>query len=83
MGADVEVAGGAIAVLNGVACAAAFGIASSARRDALRHVAAAGFALAPILLFPLFSMYFYSTLAVDLCALATFTAVRACQASAP
>jgi len=78
-GAELEVARGAIVGLVALGTAATFAIAHRARGDALAHVAAAAFASSPVLLFPLFSMYFYTTVAVCLVTLATWVAIEACE----
>jgi predicted membrane-bound mannosyltransferase len=66
LGDDIFVARGAVAVMHGLACGAAYALAHSARRDGFAHVAAAFVAAAPVLLFPLFSLYFYSLVALHL-----------------
>ena len=77
-GEEIFVARGAVAVLQGLACAATFGIARHGGMGSrvLPHAAAATVASAPVLLFPVFSLYFYTTLAFHLTALATYAAVR-------
>ncbi|NRA03016.1 MAG: glycosyltransferase family 39 protein [Myxococcales bacterium] len=63
-------------VLHGSACAASFGIARRAGAGPLAHAAAASLAAAPVLLFPLFAIFFYTTVAVHLCILTAYAAVR-------
>jgi len=75
-GDDIVVARAAVAVMQGAACGAVFSLARSIRQDSLAHVAAAFFAAAPVLLFPLFSLYFYSLVALHLAILATWAAWR-------
>jgi hypothetical protein len=70
------VARGAVAVLQGLATAAVFDVARRAGTGAFAHVAAAVQAATPILLFPIFSIYFPSTLAALLATLAVWAAVR-------
>ena len=65
-GEEILVARTAVAVLHGAATASAFALARSLRTDGLEHFAAALMACTPILLFPLFSTYFYTTLAVTI-----------------
>lgn len=76
-GEEILVARGAVAVLHGGATAAAYALARSARTDGLAHVAGALAAFAPVLLFPLFSIYFYTTLAVSIGAMASWAALSA------
>ena len=75
-GEHLVVARAAVVVLQVLATAAVFGIARRAGTGAFAHVAAAVQAAVPILLFPLFSIYFPSTLAALLCTLAVYAAVR-------
>lgn len=75
-GDHLAVARGAVVVLQAIATASVFGIARRAGTGAFAHVAAAVQAAAPILLFPLFSIYFPSTLAALLSMLAVYAAVR-------
>jgi hypothetical protein len=65
-GEEILVARIAVAVLQGGATAAVYSLARASRRDGLEHVAATLAAFAPILLFPLYSTYFYATLAVSI-----------------
>ncbi len=62
--------------LHGSACAASFGIARRAGAGPLAHAVAAPLAAAPVLLFPLFALFFYTTVAVHLCILSAYAAVR-------
>lgn len=75
-GADLMVGRWADVLIHGSACAAIFGIARQAGAGPLAHGATAPLAAAPILLFPLFSIFFYTTLAVHLCILAAYAALR-------
>lgn len=75
-GESVAVARGAVVLLQGLATAAVFGIARRAGAGAFAHAAAAVHAAAPILLFPIVSIYFPSTLAMLLGTLAVYAAVR-------
>jgi hypothetical protein len=74
-GEEILVARTAIALLHGAATAALFALTRSARADGLAHVAGAVAACTPILLFPLFSTYFYTTLAVSIGVLASWAAL--------
>ncbi|HEB91573.1 MAG TPA: hypothetical protein ENI85_18505 [Deltaproteobacteria bacterium] len=73
---EILVARTAVALLHGAATASVFSIARQARRDELSHLAAAITAFSAILLFPLFSIYFYTTLAVSLGVIASWAALR-------
>ncbi|MEE3330845.1 MAG: glycosyltransferase family 39 protein [Myxococcota bacterium] len=75
-GDDLMVARGAVAVMHGAACAAVFGLARNARHDDFAHVAAGLFAATPVLLFPLYSLYFYSVTTVHIAVVATWAASR-------
>lgn len=75
-GEETVVARSAMVVLNASAAAAAFGLARGTRIGPLAHVAALPFVVAPVLLFPLASIYFYSGIALALSVLAAFAACR-------
>lgn len=75
-GEHLFVARGAVVLLQGLATAAVFAIGARAGAGPLAHAAAAAQASAPWLLFPLFSIYFPSTLATILCPLAVLAALR-------
>lgn len=75
-GEEIVVARGAIVVLCGASCAAVYDLARRAQAGALAHAAAACVASAPILLFPLFSLYFYTTIATLLSLIAGYAALR-------
>lgn len=75
-GEHLVVARAAVVVLQGIATAAVFGIARRAETGVFAHVAAAVQASVPILVFPLFSIYFPSTLAAVLSTLAVYAAVE-------
>lgn len=75
-GDHVAVARGAVVALQGLATAAVFGVARRAGCGPYAHLAAALQAASPILLFPLLSIYFPSTLATLLATLAVYAAVR-------
>jgi len=74
-GEEILVGRAAVAMLHGGATAAVFALARSTRADGLAHVAGALAACTPILLFPLFSTYFYTTLAVSISAMACWAAL--------
>jgi hypothetical protein len=75
-GDEIWVARGFVVLLHALASGAAFAIARAARPDALAHAAAAGTASAPLLLFPLFGIYYYTTIAFHLSLIATWAARR-------
>src|SRR5262245_6119268 len=75
-GAELGVARAAQAAAHGAATAATFALARRAGAPALAHLAAALVASAPLLLFPLFSIYYYTPLAFSLGSLAAWAALR-------
>jgi len=76
-GESILVARGAVVVLAGMTAATTFDLARRAGTGALAHLAAASVVVAPSLLFPLYSIYFHTTLAMSLAMLAVYAAVRA------
>lgn len=74
-GDDVFVARGAVAAMHGAATAACYATARDARNDGFAALAAALFAATPVLLFPLFSLYFYALTALQLATCATWAAL--------
>ncbi len=78
-GEEIAVARGAVVLLHGLACASVYGVAARAGAGPLAHVAAAGMASAPVLLFPLFSLFFHTTLAFEFSVIAAYPALRACE----
>ncbi len=74
-GEEIAVARAAIAVTHGLATGATFWIARRAAAGSLSHAAAAMTAAAPLVLFPLFSIFFYTTLAFHLSLAAVAAAV--------
>ena len=75
-GEEVWVARSVVVVLHALATGAAFALARGARPDALAHAAAAQTASAPLLLFPLFGIYYYTTIAFHLSVVAAWAAWR-------
>jgi len=75
-GEEISVARGAVALLQALACAAVFDLARRAGSGPFAHAAAAAVAVGPVLLFPLMSIFFYSTLAYQLSLLAGWAASR-------
>jgi len=65
-----------VALLQGAAAAAGFSIARRAGAAALAHAAAAAYALAPLLLFPLFGIFYYTTIAFHLSVLSAWAALN-------
>lgn len=75
-GEEIWVARSVVVVLHALATGAAFALARGARSDALAHAAAAQTASAPLLLFPLFGIYYYTTIAFHLSLIAAVAAWR-------
>jgi len=75
-GEEIVVGRWAIVVLMAGATAATFGLAQQSRSGSLAHGVTAVFAVSPILLFPLASIFFYSALALALAMPAAFAALR-------
>jgi hypothetical protein len=65
-----------VALLQGAAAAAGFSIARRAGAGALAHAAAAAYALAPLLLFPLFGIFYYTTIAFHLSVLSIWATLN-------
>jgi hypothetical protein len=65
-----------VVLLQGLSTAAAFAIARRADGGLLAHAAAAAYASAPLLLFPLFGIFYYTTLAFHLSVLSVWAALR-------
>jgi hypothetical protein len=76
LGEEIAVGRTAQAVAHAAATAATFGLARRAGAGPLAHLAAALVAAAPILLFPLFSIFYYTPLCFGLGSLAAAAAVR-------
>ena len=75
-GEEIWVARSVVIVLHALATGAAFALARGARPDALAHAAAGQTATAPLLLFPLFGIYYYTTIAFHLSLIAAWAAWR-------
>jgi len=73
-----EIVVGRAFVVVSAACSTGcvYAIARRAANGATAHAAAAAMACAPVLLFPLLSTYFYSTLSLHLAVVATYAAMR-------
>jgi hypothetical protein len=82
LGESVFVARGAVAILHGAACAALFALAAAAAGRRTGHAAAAVLASTPALGFPLWSLYFYTTLAAQLSVVAAWAALRGVRSHA-
>ncbi len=76
-GEEVAVARAPVVLLQGLACASVYAIAWRAGAGPFAHAAAAVVASAPVLLFPLFSLFFHTTLAFQLTLIAAWPAERA------
>jgi predicted membrane-bound mannosyltransferase len=81
LGAEIAVARASVVVLQVVGAAAAWAVAHRAGAGALAHAAAATIAAAPILLVPLYSTYFYTTLAFYLGLVAVYIGLRGLEAT--
>lgn len=75
-GEEIAVARLALAALAGIATGALYAIAARAGARALSAAAAMSLAVAPIWLFPLYSSWFYTTIASHLCVIAAWAALR-------
>jgi hypothetical protein len=75
-GEEIWIGRASVALLHGAATAAGFSIARRAGAGAPAHAAAASYALAPLLLFPLFGIFYYTTIAFHLSVLSTWAALR-------
>ena len=80
-GEQIEVARWAAVVFHALGCGAVFELVRRASTPWPAHAAAAALACAPVLLFPLYSMYFYSTLAGSLVYMAGYAAMRGLQST--
>lgn len=69
------------ALIQGINAAVAFGLLRRAGGGALAHAAAAGVAALPLVLFPFFSMFYYTPLATSLALWATFLALRGVEST--
>lgn len=78
-GENILVARAAVVVLHGITSAATFDLARRAGAGPLAHLAAALVVVSPALLFPLYSIYFHTTVATSLTLLAVYAAVRAAE----
>jgi hypothetical protein len=75
-GEEISVARGLLAVIHGFACAALFDWARRVGSGLFPHLAVLILVAAPPLLFPLFSEYFYTTVACQLAILSGHAALR-------
>lgn len=75
-GEDVLVARAGVVALQALACGAVYAMARRAGAGAWAHAAAACLASAPVLLFPLLSTMFYTTVASSLAVLAAWMGLR-------
>ena len=74
-GENIAVGRMAVVVLQGGACASLYLLARRAEAGSLAHAATACLASAPVLLFPLYSTFFYTTLALALSLIAACAAL--------
>jgi hypothetical protein len=75
-GSEIVVARLAVVALQGVAAAALYAAARRAKAGVFAHAATAALVAAPVLLIPLFSTYFYSTLAFYLGVISVYAGLR-------
>jgi hypothetical protein len=75
-GEEIWVARSVVVLFHALATGAAFALARGTRSDALAHAAAGQTASAPLLLFPLFGIYYYTTIAFHLSLIAAWAAWR-------
>ena len=75
-GEEIVTARAAVLAMQALATGATFALARRAGAGALSHVAAASVATAPLLLFPFFTIFFYSTFACHLTLLLAYVATR-------
>lgn len=80
-GEDVAVARALVVLLQSIATLLVFDWARRTGVGALAHAAAAVMAVAPVLLFPLYTLFFYTTIAYPFCVFAGYAALRASEAS--
>ncbi len=82
-GDEIWVARAIMVIFQALSVALIFDWARRAGAGALAHTAAACLAATPILFFPLFTFFFYTTLAFHLCVLAGYAALRSLDEGAP
>lgn len=75
-GEEIAVARGVVVALCGLTSAAVFDLATRARAGLLAHVAAAIVSTTSFLMFPLFSIFFYTTVSFHLTLIAAAAAAR-------
>jgi hypothetical protein len=80
-GEEIWIARSFVIALHGLATGAAFALVRGGRPGPLAHAAAAVWASAPLTLFPLFSIYYYTTIAAHLSVLAAWAAWRGTRSS--
>jgi len=71
-----------VVILQALACGAVFGMSRRAGAGPWAHLAAACFAVAPVLLFPLLSTMFYTTVATSLGIVTGYAALRGVRSPA-
>jgi hypothetical protein len=75
-GEEIWVARSVVVAMHAGASGAAFALAAAARPGAPAHLAAAAVASAPLLLFPLFGIYYYTTIAFHLSLVGAWAVLR-------
>jgi hypothetical protein len=78
-GSEIRVARISVALMQGISCAFVYLLSRRSHRQLTSHFVALSLASAPVLLFPLFSSYFYTTLVMHLCIAAVYAGSRASQ----
>ena len=78
-GSEIRVARISVALMQGISCAFVYLLSRRSHRQLTSHFVALSLACAPVLLFPLFSSYFYTTLVMHLCIAAVYAGSRASQ----
>jgi hypothetical protein len=80
-GEEISVARGLLAIIHGLACAALFDWARRLGTGLFPHLAVLVLVASPPLLFPLFSEYFYTTVACQLAILSGYAALRGLESA--
>jgi hypothetical protein len=75
-GIHIELARAVVVLLHGIATGACYAVARRSEIGSIAHPAAAVIAVTPVLLFPMFSIYYYTNLAFDLGLISVYAAIR-------
>jgi len=79
-GSEIWVARGFIVLLQALSTGLIFDWVRRSGGGPLAHVAAGAFAAAPVLLFPLYTLFFYTTVAGHFCVMAAYAVLRSLEA---